>query len=165
MKEINLNQKRIVIYYLSLSSIFFLLLILLNFLPSSSNIAKEIDRIIITFIFSIICIFGFSLDIEPDFAIYTALTPFPGTIYHKIALKNGWIEDKNYANYDMAHAIMPTEKLTRKEVQMELLRCYQNFYGSYARNLAGIFSKNKLKRTLYRHMAGQHVLSKFRRLI
>ena len=107
----------------------------------------------------------FSLDIEPDFAIYTALTPFPGTIYHKIALKNGWIEDKNYANYDMAHAIMPTEKLTRKEVQMELLRCYQNFYGSYARNLAGIFSKNKLKRTLYRHMAGQHVLSKFRRLI
>ena len=107
----------------------------------------------------------FSIDIEPDFSIYTALTPFPGTKYYNIALKNRWIEDKNYSNYDMAHAIMPTEKLTRKEVQQELWRCYQNFYGSYSKNISGFFSKNKLKRTLYRHMAGQHVLRKFRRLI
>jgi len=107
----------------------------------------------------------FSIDIEPDFAIYTALTPLPGTIYHETAKQNGWIEDTNYSNYDMSHAIMPTETLSRKEVQHELLKCYQSFYGSYARNLAGIFSKNKLKRTLYRHMAGQHVLRKFRRLI
>lgn len=107
----------------------------------------------------------FSIDIEPDFAIYTALTPFPGTIYFETAKKNGWIEDTNYTNYDMAHAIMSTETLSRKEVQEELWKCYRAFYGSYRRNIAGIFSKNKLKRTLYRHMAGQHVLSKFRRLI
>jgi anaerobic magnesium-protoporphyrin IX monomethyl ester cyclase len=107
----------------------------------------------------------FSIDINPDFAIYTALTPFPGTSYFKIALRNNWIKDMNYANYDMAHAIMPTETLTKQEVQRELLRCYQTFYGSYSKNIAGIFSKNKLKRTLYRHMAGQQVLRKFRRLI
>ena len=107
----------------------------------------------------------FSMDLESDFVIYTALTPFPGTIYYETAKKNGWIEDTNYAHYDMAHAIMPTETLSRKEVQQELWRCYHAFYGSYTRNIAGIFSKNKLKRTLYRHMAGQHVLKKFRRLI
>ena len=107
----------------------------------------------------------FSIDLGPDFAIYTALTPFPGTIYFEKAKNNGWIEDFNYSNYDMAHAIMPTETLTRKEVQEELWRCYQEFYGSYSKNIAGVFSKNKLKRTLYRHMAGQHVLRKFRRLI
>ncbi|UCB58925.1 MAG: cobalamin-dependent protein [Thermoplasmatales archaeon] len=107
----------------------------------------------------------FSIDIEPDFSIYTALTPFPGTVYYETAWKNGWIEDTNYSNYDMAHAIMPTEKLTRIEVQEELWKCYQEFYGSYSKNIAGLFSKNKLKRTLYRHMAGQHVLRKFRRLI
>ena len=60
---------------------------------------------------------------------------------------------------------MPTETLSRKEVQEELWKCYQTFYGSYRRNIAGVLSKNKLKRTLYRHMAGQHVLSKLRRLI
>ncbi|PNX52498.1 MAG: hypothetical protein BV458_09245, partial [Thermoplasmata archaeon M9B2D] len=60
---------------------------------------------------------------------------------------------------------MPTESLTKKEVQEELWRCYKMFYGSVTKNISGIFSKNKLKRTLYRHMAGQFVLEKFRRLI
>jgi anaerobic magnesium-protoporphyrin IX monomethyl ester cyclase len=107
----------------------------------------------------------FSMDIAPDIAIYTALTPFPGTIYYETAKKNGWIEDTNYANYDMVHAIMPTETLTKKEVQEELWRCYQDFYGSIHKGIAGVLSKNKLKRTVYRHMAGQFVLTKFRRLI
>jgi anaerobic magnesium-protoporphyrin IX monomethyl ester cyclase len=107
----------------------------------------------------------FSLDIAPDVAIYTALTPLPGTMYYETAKKNRWIEDWNFTNYDMAHAIMPTESLTRTEVQEELWRCYQTFYGSLTKNMAGVFSKNKLKRTLYRHMAGQFVLEKFRRLI
>jgi anaerobic magnesium-protoporphyrin IX monomethyl ester cyclase len=107
----------------------------------------------------------FSQDLEPDFTIYTTLTPFPGTIYYETAKKNGWIEDTNYTNYDMAHAIMPTETLSRKEVQEELWKCYREFYGSYKKNIAGVFSKNKLKRILYRHMAGQHVLTKLRRLV
>lgn len=107
----------------------------------------------------------FSQDIDPDFAIYTALTPFPGTIYYETAKKNRWIEDENFSNYDMAHAIMPTETLTKNDVQEELWKCYRSFYGSCRKNIAGFFSKNKLKRTLYRHMAGQHVLTKLRRLI
>lgn len=107
----------------------------------------------------------FSVDINPDFAIYTALTPYPGTAYFNEARKNGWIDDTNYTNYDMAHAIMPTETLSRREVQEELWRCYKNFYGSYTKNIARIFSKNKFERTLYRHMAGQFVLKKFKSLI
>ncbi|PNX48284.1 MAG: cobalamin-binding protein [Thermoplasmata archaeon M11B2D] len=107
----------------------------------------------------------YCMDLAPDIAIFTALTPLPGTIYYENAKKNGWIEDTNYSNYDMAHAIMPTESLTKKEVQEELWRCYKMFYGSVTKNISGIFSKNKLKRTLYRHMAGQFVLEKFRRLI
>lgn len=107
----------------------------------------------------------FSLDIGADLAIYTVLTPFPGTSFFETAKSNGWIEDFNYANYDMAHAIMPTETLTRNEVQHELYKCYKAFYGSYRKDIAGVFSKNKLKRTIYRHMASQHVLRKLRGLI
>lgn len=107
----------------------------------------------------------FSLELSPDFSIYTALTPFPGTIYFEKAKKQGWIQDFNYTNYDMAHAIMSTETLSKKEVQHELWKCYKRFYGSYSKNIAGMFSRNQLKRTLYRHMAGQHVLTKLRRLI
>ena len=107
----------------------------------------------------------FSLDIGSDLSIYTVLTPFPGTSYFEMARENGWIEDYNYANYDMAHAIMPTETMTRDEVQRELYNCYKAFYGSYAKGVAGVFSTKKLKRIMYRHMASQHVLKKLRDLI
>jgi anaerobic magnesium-protoporphyrin IX monomethyl ester cyclase len=107
----------------------------------------------------------FSLELNSDFSIYTTLTPFPGTIFYDTAKEKGWIEDTNYANYDMAHAIMATETLSRSEVQEELWRCYRARYGSIPRNIAGVFSKKKLKRNLYRHYAGQHVLRKLKGLI
>jgi len=107
----------------------------------------------------------FSIDLGSDFSIYTVLTPFPGTSYYENARKNGWIEDANYAHYDMAHAIMPTETLSRKQVQEELWRCYQERYGSLVKNITGAFSKKKLKRNLYRFMAGQNVLKILRSLI
>jgi anaerobic magnesium-protoporphyrin IX monomethyl ester cyclase len=107
----------------------------------------------------------FSLDLGSDFSIYTTLTPYPGTEYYVSAKENGWIEDTNYAHYDMAHAIMPTETVSRKEVQEELWRCYRARYGSIPKNIAGVFSKKKLKRNLYRHYARQQVLKKLRRLI
>lgn len=107
----------------------------------------------------------FSLGLGTQLAVFTTLTPFPGTEIYASALQNGWIEDTNYAHYDMAHAIMPTEALSRRQVQEELYHCYRAFYGSISRNIAGLFSKNEIKRRVTRHMAGQSVLSNLRRLI
>lgn len=107
----------------------------------------------------------FSLDLDTDLSIYAALTPLPGTDVYEEAKRNGWIEDTNLANYDMAHAIMPTETLSRREVQEELYRCYRAFYGSSIRNIKALFSKNEIKRRTYRHMAGKRVLSTLRRMI
>lgn len=107
----------------------------------------------------------FSMDLGTDLAIYTALTPFPGTEVHEEARRNGWIEDENYAHYDMAHAIMPTESVSRQEVQEELFHCYHDFYGSVPRSIAAIFSRNRIRRRVYRHMASQRVLKNLRRLV
>ncbi len=101
-------------------------------------------------------------DLDPDIAIFMCLTPFPGTAFFDKAKMNGWIEDTNWAHYDMAHAIMPTEHLTRKEVQEELYNCYRGFYGSWSRRMTGVFSGNKIKRRTYRYMARQGVLQAFR---
>jgi len=106
----------------------------------------------------------FSNELDPDFAIFTALTPFPGTETYEEAKRNGWIEDFNLSNYDMAHAIMPTETLSRKAVQEELYKCYRDFYGSWRRRLGGIFATNKLKRKIYWHMAGKGVVRQFKAL-
>jgi len=101
-------------------------------------------------------------DIDPDLAIFMVLTPFPGTDVCEEAQRNGWIEDTNWANYDMIHPIMPTETLSRDEVREELVKCYRTFYGSWSRRFHGIFSSNKLKRRTYRFMASQSVLTQFR---
>ena len=79
----------------------------------------------------------FADELDPDFAIFTALTPFPGTAIYEEARRNGWIKDHNLSHYDMAHAIMPTETLSRSEVQKELYDCYRSFYGSWGRRLGG----------------------------
>jgi anaerobic magnesium-protoporphyrin IX monomethyl ester cyclase len=103
-------------------------------------------------------------EIDPDLAIFMILTPFPGTKIYKEAERNGWIEDTNWAHYDMVHAIMPTEYLTRIELQEELYNCYRSFYGSLSRRLKGIFSTNKLKRKTYRYLAGQGVMEELKSL-
>ncbi len=103
-------------------------------------------------------------DIDPDLAIFMILTPFPGTELYAEAVENGWIEDWNWSNYDMIHAIMPTEHLTREEVQEELYNCYRSFYGRLSRRIRGFFSSNKMKRKAFRYMAGQSILHKFRSL-
>jgi anaerobic magnesium-protoporphyrin IX monomethyl ester cyclase len=107
----------------------------------------------------------FADELDPDFGIFTALTPFPGTEIYEEAKRNGWIKEDNLSYYDMAHAIMPTETLSVGEVQEELYECYRSFYGSWRRRIGGLFSSNRLKSRLYRHMMGQGVVRQFKNLI
>ncbi|MFW9868661.1 MAG: B12-binding domain-containing radical SAM protein [Candidatus Thorarchaeota archaeon] len=103
-------------------------------------------------------------DLDPDIAIYMLLTPFPGTRLYEEALANGWIENANWAQYDMIHAVMPTEHLSLSEIQEELYLCYRGFYGSWKRRITGVFSSNKIKRRTYRYMARQGVMAALRGL-
>ena len=103
-------------------------------------------------------------ELDPDFSIFALLTPFPGTDLYEEAHRNGWIEDNNWANYDMVHAIMPTETLSRKELQEELYKCYRSFYGSWNRRITGLFSKNKLKRRIYWYMLGRGIINQLKTL-
>jgi anaerobic magnesium-protoporphyrin IX monomethyl ester cyclase len=106
----------------------------------------------------------FMNELDPDLAVFAILTPFPGTAIFEEAKQNGWIQDWNWANYDMVHAIMPTETLSTREVQEELYKCYRSFFGSWGRRVGGIFSRKGLKRKLYRYMATQGVVKQFKNL-
>ncbi len=103
--------------------------------------------------------------LDPDLAIFMLLTPFPGTNLFAEAKREGWIEDFNWANYDMVHATMPTKTLTRLQLQHELYKCYREFFGSWHRQIQGVFSRNKVKRRAYRYMARQNVLRQLRSLV
>ncbi len=103
-------------------------------------------------------------DLDPDLAIFAILTPFPGTEIFEEAKRNGWIEDWNWSSYDMIHAIMPTETLSREEVQDELYKCYRSFFGSWSRRIRGLFSRNEIKRRVYLYMATRGIVKQFRNL-
>ena len=103
--------------------------------------------------------------LDPDIAIFMILTPFPGTDLYEEAKQKGWIENRNWADYDMVHAIMPTQSLSREQLQNELYNCYKSFFGSWNRRIQGFFSKNKIKRRVYRYMARQSVLTQLRSLV
>jgi anaerobic magnesium-protoporphyrin IX monomethyl ester cyclase len=107
----------------------------------------------------------FANEIDPDFAIFATLTPFPGTELYDQANQQGWIEDENWTHYDMIHAIMPTQTLSRDALQNELYKCYQSFYGSWTRRLKGVFSKNVLRRRIYWYMVRQGILHQLKSLI
>ena len=92
------------------------------------------------------------------------LTPFPGTEIYEIAKTNGWIEDTNWNNYDMIHAIMPTEHLTKEEVQEELYECYRTFFGSWNRRYKGLFSHNEIKKRTYQFLARKAIVAGLRSL-
>jgi anaerobic magnesium-protoporphyrin IX monomethyl ester cyclase len=104
-------------------------------------------------------------ELDPDLSIFMILTPFPGTDLYEEAKNNGWIENSNWADYDMVHAIMPTESLSREQLQHELYECYRSFFGSSSRKIQGIFSRNRIKRRVYRYMARQSVLIQLKSLV
>ena len=106
----------------------------------------------------------FANALDPDFVMFGVLTPFPGTQVYEEARRNGWIEDFNWSHYDMVHAIMPTETLSRTELQEQLYECYRSFYGPWKRKLQGVFSSNQLKRRVFRYMAGRALLEQFKSL-
>ncbi len=106
----------------------------------------------------------FVVELDPGIPIFGCLTPFPGTRTYQEAEQRGWIEDPNWAHYDMIHAIMPTEHLSRRDVQLELYACYRQFFGSIPRGIRGLFSRNRLKRGAYRRMMTKRIIRDVGRL-
>jgi anaerobic magnesium-protoporphyrin IX monomethyl ester cyclase len=107
----------------------------------------------------------FADELDPDFALFSVLTPFPGTGIYEEAKAKGWIEDFNWSHYDMVHATMPTETLSVKQLQEELYECYRDFYGSWRRRFQGFFSRNEMKRRIYLYMARRGIIAQLKKII
>ncbi len=103
--------------------------------------------------------------LNPDIATFMALTPFPGTDIYTEARQNGWIEETDWIKYDMIHAIMPTQYLTRQEVQRELINCYRSYFGSWGRRYRGLFATNPITRRTYQYLARQAIMTGLRSLL
>ncbi len=87
-------------------------------------------------------------ELDVDFAIFTPLTPFPGTPLYEQAKREGWLEVRDWSKYDLAHAVMPTETLSRREVQALMVACYRRFFLRPGKILRGLLSRNPYRRAV-----------------
>jgi len=85
-----------------------------------------------------------------DFLVLTITTPFPGTPYHERMAREGRIEDEDLTHYDFFHAVMPTARLARADVQRLYYRFLQRFYTQPRILWEGLTDANPYKRKFFR---------------
>lgn len=102
--------------------------------------------------------------LDPDFPIFTMFTPFPGSDIYEEAKANGWLETLDYSRYDMSHAIMPTEHLTRNQLASLYNWCFISYYTDPIKLARGLLSRNSWKRKIWWHMLKYTLKQLFRSL-
>ncbi len=70
----------------------------------------------------------FAIDIDPDYAQFTVLTPYPGTPLFDYAMRYGLIEDWNWEHYTTLTPVMRGFKFTREQVAKMLKYAYRRFF-------------------------------------
>ncbi len=69
-----------------------------------------------------------AIDIDPDYAQFTVLTPYPGTPLFDYAMRYGLIEDWNWEHYTTLRPVMRGFKFTREQVAKMLKYAYRKFF-------------------------------------
>lgn len=73
----------------------------------------------------------FALKLDPDYAQFTVLTPYPGTPIYDYALKHNLIEDWNWEHYTTIRPVMRGLYFTRRQLEKMLRYAYRKFYLRY----------------------------------
>ncbi|MCE4628398.1 MAG: B12-binding domain-containing radical SAM protein [Desulfurococcales archaeon] len=70
----------------------------------------------------------FAIRLDPDYAQFTALTPYPGTPLFEYAKKHGLIEDWNWEHYTTIRPVMRGFNFTRDDLARMIKYAYRKFY-------------------------------------
>lgn len=92
----------------------------------------------------------FSREAHLDFAAYHPLEPWPGTHLWEEANRKGWIEEKDFSNFDMFFPVMPSEHLSREKISQLTHKLYTDFIAKQPlRYIKGLFSVYPIRRSLH----------------
>jgi anaerobic magnesium-protoporphyrin IX monomethyl ester cyclase len=70
----------------------------------------------------------FILALDPTYAQFYCAIPFPGTELREEALRQGWVSDFQWSDYEINHALLETPQLSRKQLLDWKNRAYLRFY-------------------------------------
>ncbi len=86
--------------------------------------------------------------LDVDFPVFLAYTLFPGAADYDKALTEGWIEPPiNYAHHDMAHVLMPTEHMDKRQIWAYTRWAWTTVYLNPVKLVRRLLSRNPWRRS------------------
>ena len=96
--------------------------------------------------------------LDLDFPIFTLYTPFPGSEVYEDAVTRSWMKRPfKYDHFDMAHALLPTEHLSAREVNSLYWWCISSYYTDPVKLARGLWSRSEWNRAVWRHMTAYNL--------
>ena len=86
--------------------------------------------------------------LDVDFPAFHPITPVPGTPIYDEALREGWITEADFDNFDWLSPVLDSKYMTRDEIAMALYRMNKQFVNT-PWILRGLMSKVPYKRDMY----------------
>ena len=71
---------------------------------------------------------GFAKRVNPDYALFSLATPYPGTKFYELANKLGLIKVKDWTHFTLLMPVLETVDLTLKELQDTQKEAFKEFY-------------------------------------
>lgn len=66
--------------------------------------------------------------LDPDIALFTSATPYPGTPFYETAVNDGKIKEQDYSKFTLFNPVMEITGLSRDEVKELIKEAYKEFY-------------------------------------
>ena len=70
----------------------------------------------------------FAKKIDPDYAVFSLATPYPGTRFYEFCKKLGLIKVKDWIHYNLITPIIETVDLTLAELKQLQIQAFKEFY-------------------------------------
>ncbi len=86
--------------------------------------------------------------LDIDFPAFHPITPVPGTPIYDEAIREGWITEDDFDEFDWMTPVLDSRYLTREEIAEELYRMNRQFVNNRWL-LRGLFSRVDYKRDMY----------------
>ncbi|MGZ4914351.1 MAG: B12-binding domain-containing radical SAM protein [Halobacteriota archaeon] len=71
---------------------------------------------------------GFAKNVDPDYAIFSLATPYPGTKFYELASKMGLLKIKDWTHFTLIAPVLETMDMTLKDLQVAQREAFKQFY-------------------------------------
>ncbi len=94
----------------------------------------------------------YAKQLDPTIAIFTTVTPVPGTAFYDELFEQGMIEEFDWSKYDFGHPIIRTKHIARERLLDLYERCFSGFYNRPLKIIKHGFLGDEFARYTYRFL-------------